>query len=110
MAGGLFTKARFAIDLHDETVTCPAGITVGMRRGADGDGIAYFADGCTACPLRAQCTNAAGGRHVVVGRYELHLADVRAPASASVDARLPGDAPEGLQPTRSQPPTSLTYA
>lgn len=78
MAGGLFTKDRFAIDLYDETVTCPARVTVPIRRGADGDGIAYFADTCTACPLRAQCTNAAGGRHVVVGRYEAHLADARA--------------------------------
>ena len=46
---------------HD-TVTCPNGVTVSIRRGADGGGIAYFAEHCTNCPLRAQCTNATGGR------------------------------------------------
>ena len=42
--GGLFTKDRFAIDLDDGTVTCPAGVTVEIRR-RDG-GMAYFGDAC----------------------------------------------------------------
>ena len=69
-AGGLFPKDRFHIDLDRETVTCPADVTVTIRRGRDGDGMAYFADACEPCPLRAQCTNAHGGRTIAVGRYE----------------------------------------
>ena len=76
--GGLFAKDRFAINLNDGTVTCPNKVTVRVRRGGDGDGIAYFADACGACPLRSQCTNAEGGRTIRVGRYEQRLADARA--------------------------------
>ena len=76
-AGGLFTKDRFVIDLDDDTVTCPAGVTVAIRRNADGDGIASFADACADCPLRPQCTKAQGGRTIRVGRYEQRLADAR---------------------------------
>jgi len=77
-AGGLFAKDRFGIDLDADTVTCPGEVTVGIRRGRDGDGIAYFGDGCAACPLRAQCTTAAAGRTVSVGRHEQRLRDARA--------------------------------
>ena len=76
--GGLFTKDRFTIDLDDDTVTCPNDVTVTIRRDRDGDGTAYFSDVCSTCPLRAQCTNAAGGRTISVGRYEQRLADARA--------------------------------
>ncbi|MGH9110914.1 MAG: transposase, partial [Acidimicrobiales bacterium] len=75
--GGLFAKDRFTVDLDDDTVTCPAGVTVTIRRNADGDGIAYFAAACADCPLRAQCTNAKGGRTIRVGRYEHRLAHAR---------------------------------
>jgi hypothetical protein len=75
--GGLFAKDRFAIDLAAGTVTCPGEVTVTIRRGRDGDGIAYFADACTGCPLRARCTNADSGRTIRVGRYEQRLADAR---------------------------------
>src|SRR5690606_8643367 len=50
---------------------------VAFRRGRDGDGIAYFADACTACGLRANCTTAQGGRTIRVGRYEHRLAEAR---------------------------------
>ncbi|MGH2654980.1 MAG: transposase [Actinomycetota bacterium] len=76
-AGGLFAKDRFDIDLDHETVTCPNEVTVAIRRNADGDGIAYFSAACAHCPLRADCTNAEGGRTIRVGRYEQHLADAR---------------------------------
>lgn len=76
--GGLFTKDRFAVDLDADTVTCPNQVTVTIRRGHHGDGIAYFADACITCPLRAECTNAAGGRTIRVGIYEQRLADARA--------------------------------
>ena len=38
--GGLFTKDDFTIDLEDDTVTCPDGVTVHIRRRRHGDGIA----------------------------------------------------------------------
>ncbi|MHB1009745.1 MAG: transposase, partial [Propionibacteriaceae bacterium] len=77
-AGGRFAKDRFGIDLAADTVTCPGEVTVPIRRGRDGDGTAYFGDGCASCPLRAQCTTATGGRTVSVGRHEQRLADARA--------------------------------
>jgi IS5 family transposase len=75
--GGLFPKDRFDIDLEDDTVTCPAGVTVTIRRRPNGDGMASFAGHCTGCPLRTQCTNAQGGRSIRVGRHEQRLADAR---------------------------------
>lgn len=75
--GGRFAKDRFDIDLEADTVTCPNAVTVTIRRGRDGDGIASFGDACARCPLRSECTNAAGGRRVTVGRYEHRLAAAR---------------------------------
>jgi hypothetical protein len=75
--GGLFAKDRFNINLDADTVTCPNEVTVMIRRGRDGDGIAYFAEACASCALRARCTDAAGGRTVRVSRYEQRLADAR---------------------------------
>jgi len=77
-AGGLLTKDRFVIDLGADTVTCPAKVTVPIRRGREGDGVAYFGDGCATCPLPAQCTTATAGRTVSVGRHEQRLRDARA--------------------------------
>lgn len=74
---GKFAKDRFAVDLADDTVTCPDGVTVPIRRGVGGDGIAYFAEHCIACPLRAQCTDAAGGRTIRVNEFEAALAAAR---------------------------------
>jgi len=74
---GRFAKDRFEVDLINDTVTCPAGQTATIRRGKDGDGMAYFGDACADCPLRAQCTTAREGRTVAVGRYEQSLARAR---------------------------------
>jgi IS5 family transposase len=76
--GDQFTKDRFAVDLDADTVTCPNGVTVSIRRGADGGGMAYFAEHCTNCPLRNQCTNATTGRTISVKRHEAALAKARA--------------------------------
>jgi hypothetical protein len=76
-AGGLFAKDRFVVNLEDDTVTCPKGVTVRIRRSGDGDGDAYFAGACAACSLRSRCTNARDGRTVHVGRYEQRLAEAR---------------------------------
>ena len=56
----------------------PDSVTVTIRRGADGGGMAYFAEHCTTCPLRAQCTNATAGRTISVKRHEAALARARA--------------------------------
>jgi len=76
-AGGLFPKDRFDIDLRADVVTCPAGNTAPIRRGTDGTGTASFAGVCADCPLRDQCTKAAGGRSISVGVYEQQLAAAR---------------------------------
>jgi hypothetical protein len=76
-SGGLFAKDRFTIDLRRDVVTCPAGATVALHRGGGGNGIAHFAAHCTACPLRALCTNATEGRSITVGHHEQRLAAAR---------------------------------
>ena len=70
-------KTSFRIDLDADTVTCPNEVTVTIRRGAKGNGIAYFADACTDCPRRDACTDAAGGRTIRVGIHEAALARAR---------------------------------
>jgi hypothetical protein len=75
--GGLFSKDRFAIDLEAGAVRCPNGITVGIRRGADGAGAAYFGQACAVCTLRRQCTNSTSGRTVQVGIHEAVLTRAR---------------------------------
>jgi hypothetical protein len=77
-AAGRFTKDRFAIDLEADTVTCPAGVTVTIRRHKDGSGTASFANACATCPLRHSCTTSPSGRVVNVNRNERLLADARA--------------------------------
>jgi hypothetical protein len=77
-AGGRFGKDRFDIDLDADTVTCPGGVTAPIRPASAGGGTAYFGSACQACPLRAQCTNATGGRTVSVGPHEQTLTDARA--------------------------------
>lgn len=74
---GRFGKDRFGIDLDADTVTCPNGVTVAIRRSPNGTGIAYFADACTTCPLRESCTKATGGRTIRVGVHEAALARAR---------------------------------
>lgn len=75
--GEMFGKDLFTVDLDQDLVTCPAGHEADIVRNNDGDGIAYFADACTGCPLRTDCTTAAGGRTIRVGRYEALLAAAR---------------------------------
>lgn len=75
--GGLFSKDCFEIDLEAGAVRCPNGITVGIRRGADGAGAAYFGQACAACPLRRQCTSSISGRTVQVGIHEAVLTRAR---------------------------------
>jgi Transposase DDE domain/Transposase domain (DUF772) len=74
---GKFAKDRFNIDLDNDTVTCPAGVTVSIRRGMHGDGLASFTENCIACPRRVECTDAAGGRSIRVTAFEAALARAR---------------------------------
>lgn len=68
----------FDVDLGADAVTCPAGHTAPIRRGAHGGGIAYFGVICAGCPLRARRTTASGGRTISVGTHEQALARARA--------------------------------
>jgi DDE family transposase/transposase-like protein DUF772 len=79
-AGGRYSKDLFYIDLDTDTVTCPAGEEVTIRRNKAGDGIAYFESACATCPLRPDCTTAASGRTIQVGRHEALLAQARTQA------------------------------
>ena len=79
--GGRYSKDDFYIDLDADTVTCPAGEEVSIRRNSSGDGIAYFEQACESCPLRSDCTTAAGGRTIAVGRHEALLAEARTQAA-----------------------------
>jgi hypothetical protein len=75
--GELFSKDLFEVNLDQDTVACPAGHEADIVRNRDGDGVAYFGEVCADCPMRASCTNAAGGRTIRVGRYEQRLAEAR---------------------------------
>jgi IS5 family transposase len=77
LPGGLFNKDQFDIDLTADAVTCPAGVTITIRRGARGDGIAYFGEHCITCPLRDQCTKAREGRTIRVNVFEAALTRAR---------------------------------
>jgi hypothetical protein len=85
-AGGRFSKDRFDINLGTDpdtgldvgTVSCPGGVTTPIRPARAGGGMAYFGTACKACPLRAQCTTATGGRTINIGPYEQTLTDARA--------------------------------
>lgn len=76
---GHFPKDRFAIDLDQQTVTCPAGITVPIRgHGGRHAGVAGFGAACATCPLAAQCTTAKTGRSIAISRHEAALQAGRA--------------------------------
>ncbi|MFN0026403.1 MAG: IS1182 family transposase [Acidimicrobiales bacterium] len=75
---GLFTKDDFTIDLHADTVWCPADFDTPIQWRADGTGTAAFGDLCSRCPLRARCTTAAAGRAIAIGRHEARMQQAKA--------------------------------
>jgi hypothetical protein len=81
---GRFPKTDFDIDLEAGTVTCPAGqITTDARESKDhkqrrATTFTFAAAVCGACPLRDRCTNAKGGRTIVVGVHHQRIEAARA--------------------------------
>jgi hypothetical protein len=80
--GGHFSKDQFHIDLAAGTVTCPAKHTAPIVYNPNPrhrhHGQASFGPTCISCPLRGQCTSAAGGRTITITAYEAELAAARA--------------------------------
>jgi hypothetical protein len=75
---GLFSKEHFKIDLENETVTCPNGQLVQIRRIQTGEGAAEFGSACETCPLRGKCTQSKSGRRITIHKYERLLGQERA--------------------------------
>lgn len=75
---GLIPKSDFVIDLDKQSVTCPAGITIGIRpkRTRDG-GRAPFGKNCKNCRLVSQCTKSKSGRTIQIGPFEQQLQQAR---------------------------------
>ena len=63
---GRFTKDQFTIDLHAQTVTCPARLTVAIIPRRDGGGLARFGRACAVCPLASGCTSSRAGRTISI--------------------------------------------
>ena len=70
---GMFAKDDFNLDLGADTVACPAGHIVNIRRSADGAGRADFAEHCHGCALRDGCTTSAKGRSITIHPKEAIL-------------------------------------
>lgn len=62
-------------------MTCPAGVTAGLRPSGTGR-VAVFGAACAACPLAARCTGSGSGsgRTISVGPHEARLTRARAAA------------------------------
>jgi hypothetical protein len=78
--GGMFTKDQFDVNLQDQTVTCPNGITIPIRP-VRGDkklaGKAEFGLHCRTCPLVDMCTTSKSGRRISISRHEARLTAAR---------------------------------
>ena len=66
---GLFSKADFRIDVRAEAITCPAGEVEPFE---PRETVHFDPEVCGACPLRANCTQAASGkgRSISIARDE----------------------------------------
>jgi transposase len=77
--GGRYPKSAFVLDLVQQTVTCPAGHTIGkFQKEKDGGQLFHFGARCRHCPLRERCTTAPRGRSVSVHPQEELLQAARA--------------------------------
>jgi hypothetical protein len=74
---GHFTKDEFQIDLKNDTVTCPAGLLVQIRRREDGSGQASFGIACKSCRLSPSCTDAKEGRVIRLHKHDRLVLEAR---------------------------------
>src|SRR6202789_4035819 len=74
---GHFSKDAFTVDLVNDTVTCPAGHLVQIRRSKDGSGQASFGTRCTTCPMASSCTESKSGRNIQIHQHEAVLQSAR---------------------------------
>lgn len=63
---GMYSQDAFTIDVTANTVCCPAGQLIALRRSKDGAGHASFGASCNDCPQRSLCTTSKEGRSVNV--------------------------------------------
>jgi hypothetical protein len=70
---GRFSKGAFVIDLDAQTVCCPAGAIVSIRRAPDGGGLAAFGVRCATCLQRSLCTANKEGRTIRINPLEATL-------------------------------------
>ena len=75
---GRFSKDAFVIDLDAQTVCCPAGAIVAIRKAQDGGGLAAFGARCATCPKRPLCTANKEGRTIRIHPREGTLQRKRA--------------------------------
>lgn len=78
--GGKITKDQFDINLEDQTVTCPNGITIpikAVRGNKKQTGKAEFGMHCRTCPLADMCTDSTSGRRITIGPHEARLTAAR---------------------------------
>jgi Transposase DDE domain/Transposase domain (DUF772) len=80
---GHFTKDEFQIDLKNDTVTCPAGLLVQIRRREDGSGQASFGIACKSCRLSSSCTDAKEGRNIRLHKHDRLMLEARKHQRAS---------------------------
>lgn len=76
--GEFFPKSAFLINLEVGSVTCPGGqTTTEFHADQKGTRVFQFGERCQGCSLRAQCTEAAGGRTLQVHAQEALLKEAR---------------------------------
>jgi hypothetical protein len=75
---GHFSKDAFVVDLKAQTVRCPAGAIVAIRKAKDGGGLAAFGVRCASCPQRCICTANKEGRTIRIHPQEATLQRKRA--------------------------------
>ncbi len=75
---GHFSKDAFVVDLDAQTVCCPAGAIVAIRKAKDGGGLAAFGVRCASCPQKSLCTANKEGRTIRIHPKEATLQRKRA--------------------------------
>ena len=114
---GGYTAEMFTIDWDNQQATCPQGATsykwapVTQPGNRPAFTVAFPPATCRACPVRAQCTTARGGRQLTLRPREIHqaVAAARAAKTASTGKTATRSAPGSRAPSP-RPPTSPASA